>query len=205
MSKENCWKCGEPSRESLFCSYCSTLQAPVPDYFKFLGLERKLSLDPSELQRRFYDLSRQIHPDRFLRRGPNEQRYSLEATALLNDAYRALRDPVSRAEYFLKEEGFDIGERKSKDVPPELLEEVFDLNMTLEELRAGDSSVRLHLEAALGRFRSMRDGIDAELRDLYAEYDRARDRELLVRIRNVLDRRRYIQNLVGEVEKEFIA
>jgi len=205
MNKENCWKCGEPSRESLFCSYCSTLQAPVPDYFKFLGFERKLSLDPTELQRRFYDLSRQIHPDRFLRRGPNEQRYSLEATALLNDAYRTLRDPVSRAEYFLKEEGFEIGERKSKDVPPELLEEVFDLNMTLEELRGGDSSVRSHLEAALGRFRSMRDGIDDELRDLYSEYDRTRDRELLVRVRNVLDRRRYTQNLVGEVEKEFIA
>jgi len=205
MSEENCWKCGEPSRESLFCNYCSTLQAPVPDYFKFLGFERELSVDPAELQRRFYDLSCQIHPDRFLRRGPNEQRYSLEATALLNDAYRTLRDPVSRAEYFLKEEGFEIGERKSKSVPPELLEEVFDLNMTLEELRAGESSVRSHLEEALGRFRSMRDGIDDELRDLYAEYDRTHDRELLVRIRNVLDRRRYVQNLVGEVEREFIA
>ncbi len=205
MSDDNCWKCGHASKESLFCSYCSSLQAPIPDYFRFMGLECKLSLDPNELQQRFYDLSRQIHPDRFLRRTPNEQRYSLEATALLNDAYRTLRDPVLRAEYVLKEEGFEVGERQSKDVPPELLEEVFELNMALEGLRGGDSAVRSELEAALARFRSIRNGIDGELRVLYASYDRDRRRETLVEIRQVLDRRRYVQNLVGEVEKEFIA
>ncbi len=105
----------------------------------------------------------------------------------------------------LKEEGFEVGERQSKDVPPELLEEVFELNMALEGLRGGDSAVRSELEAALARFRSIRNGIDGELRVLYASYDRDRRRETLVEIRQVLDRRRYVQNLVGEVEKEFIA
>lgn len=205
MSLDNCWKCGQPSKESLFCSYCSTLQAPVPDYYKFLGMKRRLSLDPEELQQHFYDLSRQIHPDRFLRRTPNEQRYSLEATAILNDAYRILKDPVTRAEYVLKEEGFDIGERKSKNVPPELLEEVFELNMALEELRGGDSSVRPQLEKALKKFHSMRAEIDGEMEGLFVNYDRYTDREILVQIRDLLDRRRYVQNLVKEVEKEFVA
>src|SRR4051794_24031625 len=102
-----------------------------PDYFEFLGLEKRLKLDEAELQKRFYDLSRQFHPDRFAQRSAAEQQNALDSTALLNDAYRTLRDPIQRAEYMLKREGLDIGEQRSKDVPPELLEEVFELNMAL--------------------------------------------------------------------------
>lgn len=205
MNAASCWKCGQPSEESLFCRFCNTLQAPVPDYYKFLGLERRLSLDLDDLQKRFYGLSRLIHPDRFLQRTANERRFSLEATALLNDAYRTLKDPVARAAYVLKEEGFDIGEQKSKNVPPELLEEVFELNMALEELRGGDSSVRPQIERARNRFVSMRDEVDGELQELFVGYDRTRDRNVLVRIRGLLNRRSYIENLLGEVEKELAA
>jgi molecular chaperone HscB len=205
MSLPGCWKCGQASEESLFCRFCNSLQAPTPDYYRFLGLERRLSLDREELQKRFYSLSRQIHPDRFLRNTPNEQRYSLEATAILNDAYRTLRDPVARAEYVLREEGFDIGERKSKNVPPELLEEVFELNMALEELRGGDSSARPQLKEALKRFLAVRDEIDGELEQGFLAYDRTGDRDILAKIRSVLDRRQYVRNLVGEVEKELTA
>ncbi len=53
---------------------------------------------------------------------------------------------MKRAEYLLTEEGFPIGEQRSRDVPPELLEEVFELNMMLEELRSGDESARPQLE-----------------------------------------------------------
>ena len=65
---------------------------------------------------------------------PDQRRISEDATATLNDGYRTLKEPVSRAEYLLKEHGFDIGEQKSGNVPPELLEEVFELNMALEEV-----------------------------------------------------------------------
>src|SRR5215469_13207329 len=94
------------------------------DFYEFFGLDRKLTLNTDDLQKRFYDLSRQWHPDRFSRKGMEEQARALEATAVLNDGYRTLRDPVKRAEYLLTEEGFPIGEQRSKDVPPELLEEV---------------------------------------------------------------------------------
>src|SRR3954471_2124354 len=118
------------------------------DYYQFFGLERALSLDTDELQKRFYALSRQLHPDRFTLRSAEERQYSLDATALLNDGYRVLRDPLQRAEYVLKQEGFDIGEQRGKDVPPELLEEVFELNMALEELRKGHAGARPQLEQA---------------------------------------------------------
>ena len=61
-------------------------------------------------------------------------------SSALNDAYRTLKDPVRRAEYILSTEGFDIGEQRSKDVPPELLEEVFELNESLDELREARAS-----------------------------------------------------------------
>src|SRR4051812_25395544 len=91
------------------------------DYFSFFGIPRQLSLDLTDLQSRFYALSQEFHPDRYARSSAAEQQYALDATALLNDGYRVLRDPLKRAEYLLSQEGFDIGEQRSKDVPPELL------------------------------------------------------------------------------------
>lgn len=113
-------------------------------------------------------------------------------TALLNDAFRTLRDPVLRAEYFLKQKGIEL----SKDAPPELLEEVFELNMMLEELRGGDESARPQLETARDRFERMLRETDAELADLFARPD------ALEEIRRTLNRRRYISNLVRDVQKE---
>ena len=201
---DTCWQCGNAYDQSLFCKLCNALQRPTPDYYRFFGLPKRLAIDGRELQKRFYDMSRILHPDRFLRRAPTERQYSLEATAILNDAYRVLRDPVSRAEYVLTENGFDIGEQRSKDVPPELLEEVFELNMALEELRSGDSGARPQLEEARSRFLALRNAIDGELQQLFEKYDAGGDRAVLAQIRGILNRRNYIRNLVGEVEKHLI-
>lgn len=96
-----CWNCGKPSAESLFCKYCNTLQPPTPNYYEFMGLEHKLNLDLQALQKRFYELSRKVHPDRYYSTaGEKERLYSLEASAILNDAYRVLKDPVARASIF---------------------------------------------------------------------------------------------------------
>ena len=158
------------------------------------------------LQKRFYELSRQWHPDRFTRKGAEEQAQALEATSLLNDGYRTLRDPVKRAEYLLTEEGFPIGEQRSKDVPPELLEEVFELNMALEEMKAGDESARPQLGAAKENFASLRTEVDRELLVLFEKYDAAEPqsetaKQALHEIRGVLNRRRYIENLVRDVDR----
>jgi molecular chaperone HscB len=203
-SVSGCWNCGQPV-ESLFCPACKALQAPAAGFFAFFGYPERLSLDNVELQKRFYDLSRQLHPDRFTNRNPREREYSLEATAILNDAYRTLRDPVKRAEYLLKNRGMDIAEQRSKNVPPELLEEVFELNMALEEMRGGDESARPQLEQAGQHFRGMLADIDGELEHQFQAFDQSdeggRD-PILQRLRATLDRRRYIENLVREVDKQ---
>jgi molecular chaperone HscB len=102
----------------------------------------------------------------------------------------------------LRDHGFDIGEQRTRNVPPELLEEVFELNMALEELRNGDDSARPQLDEARGRFLAMRNEIDGQLKGLFGKYDASQDDAVLREIRGVLNRRTYIRNLVNEVEKE---
>lgn len=158
----------------------------APDYFRFVGLEPKLMLDLGDLEQRFYRLSRELHPDRFQRATPAERERSLEASAILNDAYRTLRDPIARAEYILKRQGLAA---ESKQVPPELLEEVFALNEALEKQNVAQ------LEAGRSRFETLRAQADAELQTLFARFD-AGDPAAPGQIRAVLNRRRYITNLL---------
>ena len=167
-------------------------------YYEAFGLAPKLAPDLDDLKKRFYERSRKWHPDRFSRAAPEERQKALDMTALLNDAFRTLRDPVKRAEYFLKQNGIEL----SKDAPPELLEEVFELNMALEEVRGGDESVRPQLEASRERFAGMLAEIDRGLADLFVRYDSASEREILEEVRRNLNRRRYISNLVRDVDKE---
>jgi molecular chaperone HscB len=160
------------------------------DYFEAFDLERNLTIDLNDLEKRFYERSRRLHPDLFARRSEAERSQALEDSAILNDAYRALKDPIARAQYLLKLEGFDIGEQGSKDAPPELLEEVFELNLAIEEADAGQ------LEASRARFEKMREDTDEEMRAKFAQWDAGRDRDRLGEIRGLLNRRKYITNLI---------
>jgi molecular chaperone HscB len=209
MSAHSCWQCGQPDAGSLFCRFCSKLLAPNTDYFQFFDLPRHLDIDTAELQRRFYALSRLLHPDSYTRAGERERRYSLEATAILNDSYRTLRDPVLRAEYMLKENGLELGEQRGRDVPPELLEEVFEMNLALDELRQGDQEARASLGSSREHFQELQDAIDGELAGLFRRHDaeqtHAARRAVLEEIRARLNRRRYVRNLLLEVDKELAA
>lgn len=167
-------------------------------YYEALGLEPKLALDLEDLQKRFYERSRKWHPDRFSRASNPERQQALDMTAMLNDAFRILRNPVPRAEYFLSERGIQL----SKDVPPELLEEVFELNMALEEIRGGDESARPQLDSARERFAAMQAEIDSGLANLFARHDAEGEAGTLDEIAASLNRRRYISNLLRDVDKE---
>src|ERR1700730_14937631 len=136
-------------------------------FYEAFNLDPALSLDTEDLKKRFYERSRQWHPDRFSRSSPAEQQKALDMTAMLNDGFRTLRDPVTRAEFVLRENGMDL----SKDAPPELLEEVFELNMALEELRGGDETARPQLEAAESTFRAMLEQTGTDLRALSEQWD----------------------------------
>ena len=160
------------------------------EYYQALGLEPKLNLDPEDLRKRFYQRSRESHPDLF---GSGAE----DRMAQLNDAFRTLRDPVARAQYFLQQNGIEL----SKEAPAELLEEVFELNMALEEIRGGDDSALPQLESARERFAAMQSEVDSELTAIGARYDASPDPAALDEIRGALNRRRYISNLLREVDQ----
>lgn len=202
---KTCWNCGraietDQGGAPLFCPSCKSLQPPPSDYFALFGLKPRLAILPDELQKTFYELSRALHPDRFVRKPEREREYSLEASSVLNDAWRTLRNPVARGEYVLKLKGFDIGELRSNNVPPELLEEVFELNMAIEEVRGGDESARPQLDVARANFGKMLSDVDSQLETLFRTWDETQSRDELAAMRALLNRRKYIQNLVSEVD-----
>src|SRR5712692_6053240 len=178
-----CLHCGAQSAAAHFCSECGRIQpvASGSDYFSFFGLPRKLRLNESELEKSFYSLSRQFHPDYFMSGDERERQASMERSSMLNDAYRTLRDRVARVSYLLTLEGYKEAEKKA---PPDLLEEVFELNMQVEELKAakklGDADevleARASLEEALAGLRNKLAAIDELLFALFGEWDSAIDR-----------------------------
>jgi len=212
-----CWSCAVAHNEStLFCPHCSKIQpAAAGDYFSVFSLVPMLDLDLGMLEHQFHKLSRKLHPDRFARASEQEKEWSLADTALLNDAYRTLRDPIRRTEYLLKLRGAEIGEEHAgkdrKDpsrVPPDLLEEAFDLNMQLEEMRMskkmGDTDPELQssLAAAKVKFDGLLDDVDRDLRAQWKIWDSGEEsarKESEKKMVSLLDRRRYVNNLVRDV------
>lgn len=214
-----CWACSAALTSSpLLCPNCGKVQPESgADYFQALGLQRRLNIDLPALEKEFHRLSRRLHPDRFARATPEEQQWSLAATAVLNDAYRTLRDPIQRVEYLLKLEGLQLGEEnagknKSADrqPPADLLEEVFELNMQLEEMRMNrkmgedDPSLLADLTAARTRFDALLATVDHDLATESATWDAGdpSTREAAAKtMAALLDRRRYLRNLVRDVNE----
>jgi len=222
----SCWACHAALAPSdHFCAACGKVQPASPtDFFSFFGLPRKLNLDVAALTREFYRLSRKLHPDLYTQSGQQEQQWSLEKSSQLNDGYRTLKDPIERTAYLLTLEGVQLeeqskaatdrarqtGEEKKQVVPPELLEEVFELNMQLQELKMGerDPGTVKSLQASRDVFAGKLRALDEELKKEWAEWDRVAagadaDPRLAVRDRMValLNRRNYLRNLVRDVDQ----
>jgi molecular chaperone HscB len=218
-----CWSCAVAHNEStLFCPHCSKIQPPIGgNYFSVFSLQPHLNLDLAALENEFHRLSRKLHPDRFARASENEKEWSLADTALLNDAYRTLKEPIRRTEYLLKLHGAEIGEEHAgknrrphemgaSRAPADLLEEVFDLNMQLEEMRMARSSgeddpgLRKSLADARVKFDGLVEDVDRDLRAHWTDWDKgdeaARDTAQKQMVA-LLDRRRYLSNLVREVNE----
>lgn len=186
------------------------------DYFAFLGLPRKLTIEPASLEGQFHMLSWKLHPDNFVRASEFERNLSLERSSELNDAYRTLREPLTRVEYLLEFLNVRKEGTTKQQAPSELLEEVFELNESLDELRdaraaGGDVALfRGRLDAAAGNFQAKLTEVDVELAGLGSQWDAAVDfggdetkrAALLSRMSEVLNRRSYIRNLVDGVQKE---
>src|ERR1700719_2196655 len=213
-----CWSCKVPVDGAHFCASCGKIQ-PLPpgtDYFGFFGWPQKLTIDPALLEDQFHKLSWKLHPDNFVRASEEERNLSLDRSSQLNDAYRTLRDPIARIEYLLLRLGLRKEGTTKQQAPPELLEEVFELNESLDELRearaeGGDvDALRGRLVEEQSNFKEKLGGVDDELHAVAREWEGALDANandaardaLLARMNEILNRRSYIRNLVASVQKE---
>jgi molecular chaperone HscB len=150
------------------------------DYFTVFGLPRKLAVDGEALRRRFYELSRVHHPDFHQGAGEAEQAAALARSALVNRAYRALRDPIARVEYLIAlEEGRDTreGAEARPKAPRDLLEEMLEVQEALEEARSGglDEGARERLRAERERLAARKRAEEEALIGRAGEWDAAQD------------------------------
>jgi molecular chaperone HscB len=194
----------------------STTPTKAVDYFAIFGLPRKLWIEMSALEQKFLQMSWKLHPDNFVNAPEQERELSLKRSSELNDAYRTLRDPVGRIEYLLGIEGARKEGEHKQQAPPELLEEVFELNESLDELREAKASggdlaaLKSRLESAEKGFQEKLVGLDAQLQNAAREWDAALQgeaatrKQVMAKLNDLLNRRSYIRNLVVNVQKELL-
>jgi len=148
------------------------------DHFARLGLPAALDLEPATLDRAYFALQRQWHPDRFANRSAEERARASTEAAALNDAYRTLKDPLSRAVYFSAMKGVELpGDGKTID-DPDLLMEAMEAREALHEAITVEAVDRLAAEARDDMKNSL-----AGLGGLFLRDDKPAIRKALLRLR----------------------
>lgn len=208
-----CWRCDRDLSPAAFCPSCKAIQLlpAQTDYFTVMGLSKNPVIDDAELSKRYYDLSRRFHPDLYQAGTAQEQEASLKNTAMLNRAYRTLREPAQRGLYWLELHGEKIG-AENNAVPPKLASLVFSVQEQLEELReardAGKGEDVQNAVQHLGTDLSQQmTKLQHALESNFAEWGdgqqaSAAQPELLASLKNILSEMAYLRRLLQDVEKE---
>ena len=211
-----CWSCRAEVGGAPECPQCVKIQplGPNSDYFSVLGLPRKLQIDPRVLEPIFHALSRRFHPDMYRLASARERIIALENSAVLNQAYRTLRDPFERAAYLLELEEGRLGDRKEAP-PQDLFEEILEVQELLAEQQFAEGDEKAALTAQL---REKRDALQAEqdqrasllTSQLFGEWDalsqglspppQEQKAPLLAQMRNILATRSYLKRVLKSLE-----
>ncbi|MDE3035873.1 MAG: Fe-S protein assembly co-chaperone HscB, partial [Nitrospirota bacterium] len=218
-----CWHCQSEVTGEYFCEQCVKVQplSKELDYFTCLGLPRLLNIDLEALEAKFYTLSRSFHPDFYHNKTDSEQAISLGNSALLNIAYRTLKDPIQRAEYLLKLEAGSAKDIRTSP-PADLFEEILALQEDLEEYRqAAPSQNQAALEPLKAKLASDREQLEQRQREmelrladlfnawdlLHAQAESApvddrlrKERETILKgLRELLSNRTYLRNIITDL------
>lgn len=219
-----CWHCQSEMKGEYFCDRCVKIQplSKEMDYYSCFQLPRILNIDPDQLESTFYELSRTFHPDFYSNKDPMEREISLSNAALLNAAYRTLKDPVQRAEYLIRLEAGSVKDIRATP-PADLFEEILTLQEDLEEFRSSDpddshsrDTLRSKLHQDLGALEQRQRDLEARLFKLFKTWDafqtadapvsnpetqdvRQKKDDVLTEMRELLSNRTYLRNIVNDL------
>lgn len=187
-----CWSCKGPmSPSALFCVTCEAVQGPAAvDHFVRMGLERTFDLDIPALDRLYFDLQRQLHPDRFATKAPKEKALSQRQATALNDAYETLKDPLKRADYLVHLEGVDV--------LPEGCNLVQDQSILIEAMEMREKLAMAETMAALNEIqRETKVEVDDVLKALSLAFQGGDIRGAC----QLTTRLKYLDKMIGEVRQ----
>ena len=220
MARSMCWHCQSEVPGEYFCGRCVKVQplSKELDYFTCLNIPRTLNLDEKALEETFYALSRTFHPDYFATKDESEKTISLGNTALVNAAYRTLKDPIQRVEYLIR---LEAGSAQTiRTTPPaDLFDEILELQEDLDEFRSlsphDTSERRQALQKKLQNDRQTLEGrkaqMETRLSGQFVRWDalqanaggdeavRVQKDELLKDMRELLSNRTYVKNIVHDL------
>ncbi len=218
MARSMCWHCQSEVSGEYFCERCVKVQ-PVSketDYFTCLGFPRRLTIDQNQIEANFYELSRAFHPDFYQNKTETERQISLANSAMLNTAYRTLKDPIQRAEYLLRLEAGSAKEIRTAP-PSDLFEEILELQEDLDEFRAADPSqeagqaLRVKLRSEREALEQRQREMEEQLQHLFVAWDALQARgeatdqarnereTILKQMREILSNRTYVKNIVNDL------
>jgi len=181
------------------------------DFFSLFGFPKHPSINLSTLESRYYELTRQFHPDFYQKKSKEEQEASLRSTALITTAYRTLKDPVERGRYWLELQGVQLSHDNSQ-VPQDFAEEAFEVFDALRRWKTLSSQDRAHL---LDSLHNTREGLEERMKEdikrLEDNFSRwpasgipagpVGDAPLLTELREILSRISYLSSLAQNIEK----
>jgi len=210
MTQAQCPSCARLQEPRLFCSECGAPLAVELDYFATLGLPRRLTIDPKQLENLYHELGRRVHPDRFANSANALREASSTATALLTRAFRTLRDPVSRGLYWMELHGEKLATANQR-VPSELAELIFEVQETLEELRSSETAGDPNKTSLRNQVVERRQAVDGCLRSALSElainfgkwdFDVSDRFSLIVQLKGILSRINYLRTLIRDIDRE---
>ena len=169
--------------------------APGKNHFELFGLPVKFDVDIDDLASRYREMQRSVHPDRFASASDQDRRLSLQMTALINEAFQTLKDPVRRGRYLLSLRGVDLGDDTDTAMDPAFLMEQMELREQLDEVTQSDNPHKLLAELANRIEQRLHDSIE-HFRGLLTEGTPEADRKA----RNAVREMQFLEKMRQEID-----
>ncbi|MCD6063660.1 MAG: Fe-S protein assembly co-chaperone HscB [Flavipsychrobacter sp.] len=169
------------------------------NYFELYDLPESFNPDTAAVKKKYYELSRQYHPDRFAQADDSTRAEALRMAALNNDAFKTLNSADSTMAYILKQHEL-LEDEEKYNLPPNFLMEMMDLNEVISEWEEERDNDRLQLQATeslLDQFEQWQ----LAVQPLTQQFDAGNhDKELLLRIKDYYFRKKYLLRIQERID-----